>query len=760
MFGLVAAVLLYVPPYGTSALVEGGTIEMNVYRPGWEVGAPKSAYSVATAWRQDGKAVECTYRVCFKEDIDLQSIGLQWRISAALTAGRDWSADDQTRQVPEKFSRLTLGDGVATSFTFPLPNGRTLNWTFPEPVCYLAQDNRKWGEDWLLRFGPALVRRVHPKGEELVYRVRFTSPEGVTLEKQNAHVIRSGDAWVRLENRKEVRKGSALDFSNQGLQDAPAGKYGWLKAVRGTFEFAARPGVAQRFYGVNLCFSANYLAQDEADDLVEYLVRSGYNTIRIHHHDDYWAKHPEARGKLDYLIARAISRGLYITTDLYVSRKATWRELGEDRPGGPDVQLYKTLVAVDEKAYSNWLAFAKEFLCHVNPHTGRAYRDEPGMPLLSLVNEGNLGMGFGHAKQTNPSILAAWRAFSGNPTAEKVPSPWTNAQARDFDTMLERRFVEKATVALRALGVKALLTNDNNGSRHGEGEGATSLYDYVDNHFYIDHPRFLDERWQLPSSCPNENPVRLGQPEMFAKGYAKNSVKPYAITEWNFSGPGRYRALGGILTGALAARDEWDALWRFAYSHDRRNLADDPDQTPGYFDCSTDPLSRASDRASVFLFLRGDANDGTVTTDATTGAMSFVSPMTCGGFVESGRLVAGALAAEITGAPAAVWVSSLDGRSVSASRRLLLVHLTDVQSEGRVYAESARKTLLDWGRGCLIERGTARISLVQSADLSVWALDATGRRIRRLPVTRAGGHLTFTCSTTQGTIYYELCANR
>lgn len=323
--------------------------------------------------------------------------------------------------------------------------------------------------------------------------------------------------------------------------------------------------------------------------------------------------------------------------------------------------------------------------------------------------------------------------------------------------MLDRRFAAKATADLRAWGVKALLTNDNNGSRHGEGEGATPLYDYVDNHFYVDHPQFLENRWQLPSKCPNENPIRLGQPKMFAKGYAKNAAKPYTITEWNFSGPGRYRALGGILTGALAARDGWDALWRFAYSHDRRNLKDGPNQTPGYFDCATDPLSQASDRASVFLFLRGDANDGKVKTDAATGSMSFISPGTCGGFVEAGRLEAGALVAEIAGAPAAVWVSSLDGRPVDVSRRLLLVHLTDAQAEGRVYAEPSCKTLLKWGRGCLIERGTAHVALSQAADLSVWALDTTGKRVRRLPVKRSGNRLAFTCSTAQGTVYYELC---
>ena len=70
--------------------------------------------------------------------------------------------------------------------------------------------------------------------------------------------VSEGKQWVRLRNYKDIVAGSALDFSSQHLQEAPAGKYGWLKAVGGSFEFEKRPGQACRFYGVNLCFTANY----------------------------------------------------------------------------------------------------------------------------------------------------------------------------------------------------------------------------------------------------------------------------------------------------------------------------------------------------------------------------------------------------------------------------------------------------------------------------------------------------------------------
>ena len=755
--GLLATVVIRLASYGGWASFDGGDAGIATYRPGWESGMPKDVCRVTDDWRQETNGVTCVFRVKFLKDVDLQCVGLMWRMNAALTANRDWSADGKVRQVPEKFGSIGLGEGKARRFLLPLPEGQTLVAEFPADVKYTAQDGRRWGEHWFIRFGPALGRRVHPAGEEIVYSVRYSSPEGIRLERPEPCTMSVGENWAKFENRKDIVSGSALDFSGQGLQDAPAGKHGWLKSVGGTFEFESKPGVAQRFYGVNLCFTACYPEHEDADLLVDRLVRNGYNTIRIHHHDDLWAKKADLRERLDYLIARAIARGLYITTDLYVSRKVTWKELGQDRTGGPDVQLYKSLVLVDDAAYANWQAFAKEFLEHVNPYTKRAYRDEPGMPLISLINEGHLGMGFGYSgKATDPTLLAAWRAFSGDLKAASVPNPWTNDRVKAFDDEFSRRFVAKATAFLRELGARALLTNDNNGSRHGEGEGLTPLYDYVDNHFYVDHPQFLENRWRLPSKCPNANPVKLGQPKLFAKGYAKGASKPYAITEWNFSGPGRYRALGGILTGALAAQDEWDALWRFAYSHSRDNWKDDPRQCPGYFDCATDPLSQASDRASVCLFLRGAADGGNVTTDEKTGTMSFVSPRTCGGFVEQGRFEAGGFAAEVGGAPAAVWVSSLDGKPLAESKRMLVVHLTDMQGEGSVYADATRQILLKWGKGCLVEKGTAQVALVHPGDVTVWALDTTGRRIRELQVRREGERILFDCSTADGTIYYEL----
>lgn len=98
----------------------------------------------------------------------------------------------------------------------------------------------------------------------------------------------------------------------------------------------------------------------------------------------------------------------------------------------------------------------------------------------------------------------------------------------------------------------------------------------------------------------------------------------------------------------------------------------------------------------------------------------------------------------------------LDGRPLAESGRILVVHLTDMQGEGNVYADATRQILLKWGKGCLVEKGTAKVALVHPGDLRAWALDTTGRRVKELPVRRKGEWLLFDCSTADGTIYYEM----
>ena len=661
--------------------------------------------------------------------------------------------------------------GTSAKYTLPLENGRSLTLMFNEPISYCTIDSRKWGGVWTTRFGEsAMKRRKYEPGDRLVWDVSLSAKDGIAFSVSKPLTIAEGGDWMRFDYKKDIEPGSALDFSGLGLQDAPAGKYGWLKSNGGQFEFEGRPGVGQRFYGANLCFAANYLKRKMADRLVDRFVRCGYNAVRIHHHDNIWAKDGKtAHKRLDYLLAKCYAAGIYATTDFYVSRSVKWRDIGIDREGEMPKHLYKTYVGIHEPAFTNWCHWTRAFLEHVNPYTGRAYKDEPGMPFISLINEGNLAMGWQDSgKADDPIIMRAWKEFGG-----KGPVPKPNYSDPDdphnrFDRWINRRVWERCTAFVRSLGCKALLSNDNNGRWQGEGDGITPLLDYVDCHSYVDHPKFLEEKWKLPSHCSQKNPILNGQPALMHRGYAKGASSPYTITEWNFAGPSRYRGMGGILMGAMASEQEWDGLWRFAYSHSDRNLLDGRG-SPAYFDCVSDPVIAASDRASVCLYLRGDAAADSLKVDKDRGSMTLVSPRTCGGFAESGRIEAGPLAFEIIGdIPTTVWASSLDSNPIACSSRILLTHLTDIQGEGQQFADDSMCVLLKRGGRPLIRRGNAEVTLridscgksvSGSPHCAVYWIDTSGCRRGDVPFMVRNGAIVFNVSTDcpdGGRICYEV----
>jgi len=112
----------------------------------------------------------------------------------------------------------------------------------------------------------------------------------------------------------------------------------------------------------------------------------------------------------------------------------------------------------------------------------------------------------------------------------------------------------------------------------------------------------------------------------------------------------------------------------------------------------------------------------------------------------------------------ALWISSLDGQPAASSRRLLLVHLTDLQNSGARFGDRARWVLEAWGDlPHLVRRSTAAVSLASehASELHVWALDVSGRRIARLESAEEDGALvvkTDTRGPRGACLYYEIAA--
>jgi hypothetical protein len=300
--------------------------------------------------------------------------------------------------------------------------------------------------------------------------------------------------------------------------------------------------------------------------------------------------------------------------------------------------------------------------------------------------------------------------------------------------------------------------------------------------------------------------------------------KPFTVTEWDYAAPNRYRAESGLLMGAAAAIQDWDAIWHFAYSHGHDGVVSP--RPMDYFNVGQDPLRQAAERTGILLFLRGDAqaaktmaaatadpatlrtpasalptlqnyrdltlvrrvgvslarptgsaptpaqpagklrksDTGELALDGDAEVMTVSTSRTAGIVTPAGNSVtAGPMTVTARDERAVISVSSLDGRSLTDSRRLLLTHLTDLQNSGVRFSSKDRRVIETWGTmPYLVRRGTATVRLnnTDAGKLRAWRLDTTGKRIAAVPVTVIGKGISLDLSTAapdgSATLYYEI----
>lgn len=479
--------------------------------------------------------------------------------------------------------------------------------------------------------------------------------------------VNAGPEWVPLDVRLDIEPGSALDFSNVVPHHAPAGKFGRVVATEaGHFAFDDRAAPV-RFYGVDLCCTAQFLPHELADRLAERLVRLGYNTVRIHHYERWLVERGQGGMRLradtldqfDYLFAALKRRGIYVSTDLYVSRLIALADVYGDRSAGAGdgqakaaddeddwsfenyynvdptdfgVQDFKMAVYVNDRAYENFKAFARALLDHRNPYTKLRYAEDPALAWLSLMNEdcpdnfidglkGRLRDDWQRAwngwlaahypdRQTLADALGGL-AEGQDPAQGTVPLTSIRGQGpgavtfNAFVADVQQSFYDRTRTFLRdEMRCRALLSDCNGWTHPVRLQAVRSRFDYVDDHFYVDHPHYLSPLRLPPSRSGNANPVAGGGLGCRDCAFSRLLDKPFTITEFNFCGPGQFRGSSGMVTGALAALQDWDGLWRHVYSYNRENIT--RPAAMYYFDVVADPLTQAAERAGLCLFLRGD----------------------------------------------------------------------------------------------------------------------------------------------------------
>jgi len=874
----------------------GATASNGVHRG--QIHAP-SGPAVETELRATAQAAGARfeYRLTPQRELKLNSLNVTLTLPSPVWAGGKFSADGQEAALPPLLKDMQLWSAPTKSLRIVTRGGEALQFAFPEPAHVLVQDDRQWVESFSVRIESAKAPETWPAGRTMPLNFTLSAPDGVSLEEDGPVTIHAGDQWLPLAASLDIEPGSALDFSSLVPRHNPAGQFGRVIVTpRGKFAFERGGQTPARFYGVNLCFTAQYLPHDEADQLAQRLARLGYNAVRIHHYESTLVERgpgastrlrPDKLDQLDYLFAALKRHGIYVTTDLFVSRPVALADIYDGEPGQMEQDEFKMAVHVNERAFENYKTFARALLGHENPYTKLRYADDPALAWLSLVNEdcpGNFVTGL--KGKLRDDWLRAWnrwlaarypnraelaRALDNlrddqDPAKGNVPMQNLNGRGPGsvafnvFLAEVERDFFERTRKFLGdELRCPALLTDCNAWSNPVQMQAVRGAFDYVDDHFYVDHPQFIERPWSLPSRCANTSPIAGGARGGRGCAFTRVFGKPFTITEFNYAGPGRFRGVGGILTGALGAVQDWDGLWRFAYSHNRENLV-----RPGamnYFDMASDPLNMAAERASLCLFLRGDirpaqhsvaftaeseellrgaktscdktpswqglawltrvgwfigggtkpaqddfvlpfaqgapmkggteknifdtlqaqrwlpensraqfeknrfqSENGEVTIDAPANILTLDTPLTAGGFAPAGRKIeTRAASIEVLDTDATVWVSSLDGKPVATSRRLLVTHLTDLQNSETRYGDRSRQVLLDWGHlPHLVRAGRAVVvlRLANAQQAKVYALAVTGKRLGQVAASVGGdGRLSIPLSVSadgQARMLYEV----
>ena len=141
------------------------------------------------------------------------------------------------------------------------------------------------------------------------------------------------------------------------------------------------------------------------------------------------------------------------------------------------------------------------------------------------------------------------------------------------------------------------------------------------------------------------------------------------------------------------------------------------------------------------------SDTGELRLDSRKRTLAVISPRTVSATVAGGGLSAGPLAVAGAAGPQTLSVSSLDGRPVAASRKLLVFHLTDTLNSRMKFRGDGFRRLEHWGgTPLLLRRDPVKVTLKLdgSRPAEVEALKLDGEPYGPVSSRFSGGILEFT----------------
>ncbi|MGN8248170.1 cellulase family glycosylhydrolase [Pseudomonas sp. SMV7] len=509
-----------------------------------------------------------------------------------------------------------------------LPGNRGWSWGKPDQ-----------GRRIEMRFDPPLAQLYFERGNPSEVRA-FLYSDPINAGRQQIKAVLNVTGDIDLGPTPSERFGladpaswpddqldwrtSPVDLSFLNAAEKPAGKRGFVKAVGEQLMFA--DNTPARFWGTNLSAYALFKSPDEEIRVqARRLSALGFNLVRLHHHDSPWVSpnvfgdgtlvrdtrqlDAESLRKLDVWIKALKDEGIYVWLDMHVQRALTANDKIDDfeeiAKGQEHVDL-KGYAYVNRSIQQAMQRFAEQYLSHVNPYTGLAYKDDPAIAAVLLTNENDLTQHYGNALLPDKDVprhsaryMDAAKAFARQHDlpGDRVWRAWEHGPSKLFLNDLEQRFDAGMIAHLRKLGVKVPIATTSTWGGNGlSALPALSAGDVIDAHSY-------GANGQL-----EKNPLSSdGMIDWLAA--AQVVGKPMTVSEWNaepFPLPDRHSL--PLYVAATGSHQGWVAMLQYAYSQQAFNPGW---RTADNWHAYNDPAMLATLPAAALLYRRADVRQAT-----------------------------------------------------------------------------------------------------------------------------------------------------
>ncbi len=435
-----------------------------------------------------------------------------------------------------------------------------------------------------------------------------------------------------------IKSGSALDVS-KFIIHKPAGKFGRLVVSKdGHFEFEKQPNVRVKFKSTNWRPAQNFTdslaTKEQIDAIISQAGAQGYNMIRWrvsperkHMMESDYKYKADVQDKLDYFLFACSREGIYshimLCSHLFGEMSQEWK----DRY---DIKI-KFLFA-DEKTLDGWKRSVRELLEHVNPYTGKAWKDDASIATVECFNELDQVFSFAPLQGLSPAVMKyaenkireflknkykeidvlneAWKCEKKFASFDEI-NPLSN---RDHFLLCESDFNQIIIEQSRVVGkiCKDFLRNEMNYHapmhqynfvfRLGTTQAGYEWGEYMGVNTYAAHV-----------SGGFTAGAKVNQDDWLSEDYAgawflgaiskRVAGMPFFVTEYQQCHWNPYKYTAGVFFPAYSAFQDFDVLT----IHDRA-LSDKPYHYLAVFESDSSPVFRANEFLSFCLFYRGDVS--------------------------------------------------------------------------------------------------------------------------------------------------------